>query len=214
MFCVRLNCGVTESTSELAATPAELVMVTVCGALDWPGFTGGKVSCDGLTPISDACTVPVSGTLAAVTPRVDEEMVSVAALPPAAAGVKITCTVQLLPLFNAAPQVVVPIEKLPAAGPAIWKPTLARGAPPVLLTVSVCGWVATPSCCAVKLKLEGLTPNAGGCRPVPERATVCVRSASETFKAPVWLPVWLGAKITLMAQLACPANWVPQLFDV
>ena len=129
-------------------------------------------------------------------------------------GVKITCTVQLLPFVSVAPQVVAPVAKLPAAWPVTWKPTLAIGAPPVLLTVSVKAELATPTCCPAKLKLDGLTPIAGGCTPVPFRATVCVRSASETVSVPAWPPSWLGAKTTLIEQLAGPVSWVPQLLDV
>ncbi len=102
----------------------------------------GKRSCAGLT-LSPAgvCTVPLSGTVTAATPAVDEETASEAVAPPAAAGVKTTCTVQLfwpLTLLSVALQVEASYEKLLAEVPVIWKPTLASGAPPVLLMVSVC----------------------------------------------------------------------------
>jgi hypothetical protein len=71
--------------------------------------------------------------------------VRVAVLPPETTGVKITCAVQLLPLFNMAPQVVVPVAKLAADAPDIWNPTFAIGAPPVLLTVSVSGEPDVPT---------------------------------------------------------------------
>ena len=82
---------------------------------------------------------------------------------------------------------VEPVEKLPAEIPVIWKPTLASGAPPVLLTVSVCGALAWFSGCAAKLRLDGLTPKAGGAMPTPLKATVCgsVRVTSETVSVPL-----------------------------
>lgn len=97
-----------------------LVSVTVCEGLDWPAATMGKTSCEGLT-LSPAgiCPVPVSVTLTGATPEVDEVTASEAVLPPAAAGVKITCSVQAAPLASVAPQVVVPVEKLAAESPEI-----------------------------------------------------------------------------------------------
>lgn len=147
VFCAMPNWELTDKVSEEAAKLAVLLTVTDCAALDWPGATAGKVNWAGFTPRPDAtCPVPLSGTLTALTPRVEDDTTNAAALPPPAAGVKTTCTVQLLPLASVAPQVVVPAVKLPAAGPVTWKPTLAIGAPPVLLTVSVDGALATPTC--------------------------------------------------------------------
>jgi hypothetical protein len=110
VFCVRLKGAAVVSVSAVAAKLPVLVTVTVCAALEAPVIVDGKVNFEGLTP-SPVVTVPLpfSGTESGVTPSVDEESTSVAALPPDVAGVKITCTVQLLPLFRAAPQVLVPI---------------------------------------------------------------------------------------------------------
>ena len=89
-------------------------MVIVCGGLGRPGLCGEKVSCGGLT-LSPAIAwpEPLSGTLTAVA--LDEEIVSVASLPPDAIGLKLTCTVQLLPAARVVPlavgQVVVPMVK-------------------------------------------------------------------------------------------------------
>jgi hypothetical protein len=107
--------------------------------------------------------------------------------------VKITCTVQLAPLASVAPQLValqmaLPQENSLADGPLIAKPILAIGAPPVLLTVIVWAVLAWPTACAAKVKEEGLTPKAGGSRPMPERATVWVRIASVMVRVPDWFP--------------------------
>jgi hypothetical protein len=77
-----------------------------------------------------------------------------------------------------------------------------RDAPPVLLTVTVCGALATPGCCVEKFKLEGLALRTGGAMPVPASAAVCVLSASETVSVPARLPTCVGANTTLMVHAA------------
>ena len=220
VLLTRAKGAVARSASELAATLAELVTVTVCAALDWPGATTEKLNCAGCTlrPVED-WPAPVSGTLVAATPGLDEEITSAAAAPPAIEGVKTTCTVQLDPLASVAPQLValqmaLPQENSLADWPVIAKPILAIGAPPVLLTVSVWAALAWPTVCAAKVKEEGLTPNAGGSRPVPARATVWVRSASVMVSVPVWFPAWTGAKTTPISQLEWAASWVVHLFEL
>jgi hypothetical protein len=179
VFAVRLNWEVAASVNALTVNALVLLTVTVCAALDWPSLTAGKVNCAGLTPSPvKTWAVPLSGTLADVTPKDEDEIVSVAALPPVVAGSKITCSVQLLPLFRVAGQVLVAMEKLLAAWPPITKATLSIGAPPVLLTVSGNGELATPGCCTAKLRLAGLTLSAGGSTPAPLRDTCWAPSAS------------------------------------
>jgi hypothetical protein len=120
LSCVRLNGAAMVSVNEVAAKLPVLVTVTVCAALDWLVSVAAKVNCDGLalsTVVADP--LPLSGTNTGVTPRVEEEIVNVAALLAAVAGVKITCTVQLLPLFKVVPQVEALQAKLLAAAPVI-----------------------------------------------------------------------------------------------
>jgi hypothetical protein len=152
-------------------------------------------------------------TATGATPAVDELTTSEAKAPPDAAGVKVTCTVQLFPMASVAPQVDAPKEKLLAEIPMIWKPTLASGAPPVLLTVTVCAALAWPTACSVKLRIVGLTLNTGGARPVPLKATVCgwVRVTSEMLSVPVCVPVAVGSNCTLIAQLEPAARLAVQL---
>jgi hypothetical protein len=118
IFCVRLNCALTVTVRELAAKLPVLLIVTVCAGLACPGISAGKLNCAGLT-LRPVVTVPVPfrATLTGVTPSVEEEITSAAALPPAAAGVNVTCTVQLLPFASIAPHVVVPAAKLLAPSP-------------------------------------------------------------------------------------------------
>ncbi len=214
VFCVRLKGAVTVSVSPAALRLLALLTVTVCAALAWPSVASVNVICAGLTFNPDAASpAPLSATVTAFTPSVEEATVSVAAIPPVAAGVKITCTVQLLPLFSAVPQVVAPVEKLPAPGPLIAKPTLAIADPPVLLTVSVSGALAAPACCGGKLKLAGLAVRTGARTPVPLRATVCVFNESATFSVPACVPAAVGTNTTLIEQLEFPASWPPQLLE-
>jgi len=213
LFCTRLNGNVVVSASEVAVKLLLLVSVTVCAALEVPGATRGKTSCEGLTfsPAKD-CPVPVRGTVTDATPEVDEETTSEAVAPPAAAGVKVTCTVQLPPLASVVPQVVVPVEKFAADAPVTWKPTLAIDAPPVLLTVNVCAELVEPTACPVKVKLVGLTLSTAGFRPVPLRATVCVCNSSAMVSVPVWVPTAVGVYCTLIAQLEFAAKLAVQAF--
>lgn len=120
VFCARLKGAVAVRVIAFAVEPPVLAIITVCAALLAPGGTMAKTSCPGSTLIPAAvCPVPLNGTLTAATPAVEDETASEAVAPPAAAGVKITCTVQLLPLARVAPQVVVPREKLAAESPVI-----------------------------------------------------------------------------------------------
>jgi hypothetical protein len=138
VFWVSANPALAVSVSCVAATVPELLMVTVCAALDVPTAVAAKLNCAGLTfSPAAAFPAPFNGTVTAFAPRVDEEMVSAATLPPAVTGEKITCTVQLPPAAIVAEQVVVPVEKLPAFAPVIWKPTLAAATPPILVIVKV-----------------------------------------------------------------------------
>jgi hypothetical protein len=136
----------------------------------------------------------------------EDETTSKAVLPPAAAGVKTICTEQLAPLASVAqvvaPQALGPHEKTPPEVVLIWKPTLFSAAPPVLLTVTVCGVLACPTGCAVKLKLSGLTPRAGANIPVPLKATVFGESAAldEMFSVAVSEPTTEGSNCTLIVQ--------------
>jgi len=120
VFCARLNGPLTDKATPAAAVPPELAIVTVCAALVWPIAVGANVSCAGFALSADAdCPAPLSGTTTGTTPGVADVTVSVAAAGPAAIGLNSTCTVQLAPAANDAPHVVVPVEKLVAAWPAI-----------------------------------------------------------------------------------------------
>src|SRR5215469_4035504 len=214
VFWTSENCAVSASSNPAASVPPLLVTVTVCAALVWPVAVAGNPICAGVAfkPAAD-WPVPFKFTVAAFTCSVEEVMVSVACADPVAAGVKVTCIVQLAPAARSLPQVVVPVAKLLAPGPVIWKPTFAMGAPPELVTLRVCGALAMPTCRPVNARLAGLTAKAGGLSPVPCRLTVCVRKMSATVSVPAWLPEAVGRNTTLIEQLAGPVSCVVQLFD-
>src|SRR6516165_8200438 len=186
LFCDRLNGPVTVRERLFAVVPPRFEIVTTWAAPALYNACAGNESWAGFTPSPAALwPIPVSDTATGDTPVVDDEMVRVAAAPPAVAGVKITCTAQLAPASRVAPQVEFAVEKLAAAGPVIWNPGFARAAPPLLVTLMEAGAPATPTGCAGKLRLAALAESAGGNRPVPLRETVCFAfSASEMESAP------------------------------
>jgi hypothetical protein len=99
--------------------------------------------------------------------------------------------VQLAPAANVGQVVALQVlglheKPLPVDG-VIAKPTPASGAPPVFFTVNVCGALAWPTVCTAKARLAGVTPIAGGVRPVPLRVTVSgwVRVMSVTVNVPL-----------------------------
>jgi hypothetical protein len=118
-----LKGDVTVKVSDVAAAVPVFVTVTVWVALVFPGATMGKTNCEWFTSRpAKVWPEPASGTVTDATPEVEEETASEAVAPPAAAGVKVTATVQLfwpLTLLSVAPQVVVPVEKLAADCPVI-----------------------------------------------------------------------------------------------
>lgn len=184
-----------------------MLTTTVCAWLGEPRTAAAKVNCVGLTLRPETTwPEPLSETETGVTLMVAEVMIKVAELPPTPVGEKVTATVQLLPAVKSIVQVEVPVAKLLAEGPVIWKPTLAADRPPLLVMVRMAGALTTPIFWAGKVRLTGLTTSAAGCTPVPESETVCVRSASETVSVPAWLPSWTGAKVTWSVQAECPAS--------
>jgi hypothetical protein len=156
VFWVNANPVLTVTASCVAAKLLELLMVTVCAALDVPTAVAAKLNCAGFTfSPAAAFPAPLNGTVTGFAPRVEEEIVSPATLSPAVTGVKITWTVQLPPATSVAVQVVAPVAKLLAFAPVIWNPTLVAATPPVLVIVKVCGALTTPTFWLAKARLAG-----------------------------------------------------------
>jgi hypothetical protein len=163
VYCVQLKPWLAEIERAGTAYALEFEIVTVCAALVPPGTTAPKFKASGLTLRPDAvCVVPPRPTFTAATPGDDEEILKAAALPPVVCGLKTTCSTQLAPAASVAPHVVAEIEKLPSAEPVICQLSPASDAPPVFVTVTLWGALATPGCCDGNVKLAGFTPSAGG----------------------------------------------------
>lgn len=137
-----------------------------------------------MSPVS-AKPLPLSGTEAALVPRVEEEIASVAVLPPALLGVKVTCTLHCAPgasvsqvLALQAKQYDEPLCVQLAEGLVMVKPIPLIVAPPVLVMVKPCSALVWPTDWLVKLRLAGLALKVGGVNPVPDKATVLGESAA------------------------------------
>src|SRR4051794_17612903 len=98
---------------------------------------GVSVAVRGLTVIAAAVPVPVSVAVAPVPPTA-----SVACCGPVATGMNTTLTAQLAPGARLVPQLFVS-ENEAAPEPEIAMPPTASGPVPVLVSVSVCGALAT-----------------------------------------------------------------------
>src|ERR1035441_1226149 len=111
-----------------------------------------------------------------------------------------TPTVQLAPVARLPGQVF----SVRLNGGAAERPSEPAAGPLPLVTVTVCAALDWPRTTFPKLKLDGLTLSTGGCNPVPESATVCgcARVISLTVRVPVCAPVAMGAKTTVIVQLA------------
>jgi hypothetical protein len=136
--------------------------------------------------------------------------VRLADAPPAAVGVNVTLTVQEAPAAIEVPQVLVCAN----GAPAVTEET-AAAALPVLVIVTFCAAAVEPT---------GSLPNATEVGdavsvalpplelvPVPDRLTVLVTPPALTVRAPVRLPVAVGANVTLTVQEPPAAIDEPQL---
>jgi hypothetical protein len=151
-------------------------------------------------------------------PVVSEATASVAALPPAEAGVKTTFAVQLPPGASVCPlQVFEATEKLLAEAPVMLNPISLSEEPSVLATVFeiviVCAALAEPTACELKVNAVGLTPITGALNPVPLRLTVCVLKMSEIVSVPLAGPAAVGTNSTLIAQLELAPKFAVQVLE-
>ena len=64
---------------------------------------------------------------------------------------------------------------------------------PALVSVTSCGRLDVPSCCAAKLRLSGVRVSVGGFVPVPVRDATWVPVESEIVKVPDRGPETVGA---------------------
>ena len=138
-------------------------------------------------------------------------MVTKAARPPLAAGVKVTLIVQFAPAATELPQVLVCI-KSPALVPVMARLEIVKAALPVLVRVTACAVLVVPTDWLPKERLAGARLTAGAV-PVPVRLTVwgLPTALSAMVSEGARLPLADGVKVTLIVQLAPAATLDPQL---
>ena len=80
-----------------------------------------------------------------------------------------------------------------------------------LLTTMVLGELVVPTSCPPKIRALGL--KLTGARPEPVRLAVCglLLALSLTLNVAVWLPVVVGANVTVMVQKLFAGMLVPQV---
>jgi hypothetical protein len=181
--------------------PAELLRVTVWGALATPITIDPKLSVDGVTVKGPAIPVPDNerdwGELLAVSVKV-----RVADRALMAEGVSTTETLQLAPLARFNGQVFVVMRKSAAFVPPTAKPLNAMLAPAELLRVTVWGALAIPITIDPKLRADGVTVK--GPTPVPDNDKDCGESPAESAisRDAVLTPGADGANASDRVQLA------------
>jgi hypothetical protein len=111
-------------------------------------------------------------------------------------GVKVTLIVQLVPTTKELPQLLVA-----ANGPVVCMLLMVTGPPPVLLRLTVFAALVVPTFCLPKLRLVVDRLTVSVAPPMPDRESVCEPALSKTVIVPVRVPVAVGAKSTVIAQL-------------
>jgi hypothetical protein len=123
-------------------------------------------------------------------------------------GVKVTVIVQ--DEFTA----TIPVVQLSVSekSPVESMSLIVKPAVPVLLTVTVCVALLFPTNTPLKLRLAGVSVTTGA-TPVPLKDTLCglPEALSAMLTVDVPLPVLVGVKTTLIAQLALTPRDDPQL---
>jgi hypothetical protein len=140
-------------------------------------------------------------------------MVTAAVSAPVAAGVKWPWMVQLAPPATLVPQLFANTNE-EASAPVTAMLVMAKGPVPVLVSVTDCDALVTPTGSPAKDKLLADRDTAGGVRPVPDSAMLCGEplALSVMVTAAVSAPVAAGVKWPWMVQFAPAATLVPQLF--
>jgi hypothetical protein len=142
-------------------------------------------------------------------------MVSVPLRMPLAVGVKVTFMVQLPPALKLLPLQLVSEKSLEPAVTATLE--ILSVALPVLVTVTGKGELEVPTLVLGKDRLLVESEAMGlGLEPAPVKLTVCWLPAtppelSVTVSVPVRVPLAVGVKTTLMAQLPPTLTLLPQL---
>jgi hypothetical protein len=128
---------------------------------------------------------------------------------PVSEGVKVTDSVHLADFASALPQGVVPLPPT-AKFPLAVMPEIVIVAVLLFVTVTILAALVPPIPVALNVKAAGLIDRGTVGPPVaaPLRLTVSgLNAASELMlSAPLIVPLYCGAKVTVMVQLLLPAS--------
>src|SRR5438132_160103 len=142
-------------------------------------------------------------------------MFTVAARTPVAAGVKLTLIVQLAPgATEPAPvgQVLSAAKaKSAACAPVMVMLVRFSGAPPLLVSVTLCAGLVVPTRCSPNALLVAESVAVGGVTPVPVSDTDCGLPAASSVMVTVAVRALaaVGVKVRLRTQLAPAASVAP-----
>ena len=194
----------------LRATFPVLLRVTLCAVLVVPTFWLLNVKLVAERLAAAAVPVPVRFTVCGL-PAALSEILTVAVRAPAAVGVNVTLIVQLPLTATELPQVFVSAKSVVLV-PAMLMLVMLKLTLPVLLRVTLCAELVTPTFSLAKVRPEGdrLTWLE---RPVPVRLTVCGLPAalSEMLTVAVRVPAAVGVNVTLIVQLPLAPTELPQV---
>lgn len=198
-----------------AAVPV-LVKVTVCEA-DAPLIgVDGKVRLLGVMlteTVVAAAPVPLNATVCGELAALSAKLIAAASVP-AAAGLKVTVTVQDALTANVVPHVLA-CENEEAFAPVMLTPETVMLPVPELVRVTA--WVADEEPTVVEAKpmpvAESVATEVFAANPVPLNATVCgeLVALSAKLTAAVNAPVVAGLKVTVTVQEALLARVAPQV---
>ncbi len=161
--------------------------------------------------IEKSSPFPESATICGL-PEALSAMVTAPVLAPGEVGLNTTPIAHVAPAATELPQVPLPVK---AKSPLTLRLVIDKAAVPVLFKVTDCAALLLPTIWPLNDTELGvrLTVGADGELVEPESANVCglLGALSAIVTAPVKVPVVVGAKSTLIVQLAPAATEVPQV---
>ena len=203
------------TTTELTVSVAFPVLFTVtpCEALVVPTDCPEKVRLEAVRLTAGPDPVPVRPMVCGLVEALSTALTEAVRVP-TPVGVNVTVMVQSTPAAREAGHVLVS-EKSPALAPVTDMPDIARAVLPMLVNVTDCEALVTPTVWLAKVRLGGEMLTAGP-EPVPVRLALCVLPAtllllSVTVKVAVRGPGADGLKVTLIVQLLLAATDEPQV---
>ena len=158
--------------------------------------------------------MPVKATVCG-EPDPPSVILMLAALAPAATGLKVTDAAQLLPAASVAPHASVR-SKSSSCAPDSAIDEMLKVAVPLFVMVRVFAAEVLPTASlpnARDFALNVTAPAPLAVVPVPVRLTVCVPAPSDTLTLADFAPTATGVKLTVNVQLAREASVAPHLLE-